>query len=362
MTQVAVLLAQDLCDYYSFVGDRKQFDLFSKALSQLRPTLDAEQQAIAIHQQAKLHYSAPRINRGDYDQMLRPLADELIRLSNEYSSYGIQLTCFEALWIILQLIGDHRTMLDVARKAEQFFVARKGFREHVGMTIQAQMECYLNLRDFESGAATAARAAKMFKYESQNWLMMQELHIHLAFLTGEYQTAADIFAAVQGHPLFRSLPQLRQERWRLFEAYLHFLLKANNLPDAGGLRPFDPKRFSRTLPEFAKDKTGFNTAILILQIMWLYELGKFDAIIDRADGLRMYNYRYLQGGQGRRAFIFIKMLLAAQGVSFKYNSVMKATQKLYDQLKATEDSTVFEWEIVPYELLWEFILAKMKTT
>jgi hypothetical protein len=362
MTQVAVLFAQELCDYYSFAGNTKLFDYYLAELHRLRPQLAAELEAETIHQQIKLYYQRVKGSPEEMRRLMEPQIERLWKLRVDYRTYGMQLTSFLCLTAYYQLLGEHAKVLDIARESEEYFAKHQVIKvaEYAGIAALVQMECYLNMRDFESGSRMVRRALKLIKEHSQNWVFFHEQYMHLAFLTGRYEIAADIFSSITRHPMFKGLSPLRQERWRLFEGYLHFVLKAQGRAVPATLRAFDPKRFSRSLPSFSKDKAGFNTAIIILQIIWLSELGRFDEIIDRADGLRMYNYRYLRKSQGQRAFIFIKMLLASQAAAFRFPAVQKATAKLLTQLRNTEDSTVSEWEIIPYEILWERFLANLR--
>lgn len=359
ITQVAVLFAQELCDYYSFTGGVREFEFYSNELSELRPVLTAELEAQTIHQKIKLQYTLPTSAKRKAPLAdLEAYAQRLIELRESRDSYGLHLTAFQGLWICYQLMEDNNRMREMAEQAEQVFLTRRKVRvaEHVGMAVHAQMESHLNLRDFKSGATTAKRAAQLFKKESQNWLLTQELHVHLALLAAQYQSAAEIFGQVASHPMFKNLPALRIERWRLVEAYLQYALHTSGIKSKG-LPPFNPDVFATRLPEFSKDKAGYNAAIVIIQTMWLYELGKTGDIIDRADGLRMYNYRYLQKEKGKRAFLFIKMLLAATAVSFDPDRVAKKTESTYRELQSTRSNTVYEWEIIPYETLWERVLT-----
>ncbi|MDQ3072618.1 MAG: hypothetical protein M3Q97_05085 [Bacteroidota bacterium] len=103
-----------------------------------------------------------------------------------------------------------------------------------------------------------------------------------------------------------------------------------------------------------------NTAILILQILWLLKKKKWNSVIDRAESLRSYLYRNLNHRVSERTILFIKMLLQLDKSDFEVETWNSRTKSLlnkmgaYVQLYKPEESRI---EVVSYEQLHSFILS-----
>lgn len=116
------------------------------------------------------------------------------------------------------------------------------------------------------------------------------------------------------------------------------------------------------MPIYRQDKRGANISILILQILFLLHQKKYNAIIDRAESLRQYTYRYLRRDDTFRSHCFIRMLLTLPECSFNKTAVLRKADKYWQQLQAMPLNVAkqsAEIEIVPYETLWEFVLEEL---
>jgi hypothetical protein len=100
--------------------------------------------------------------------------------------------------------------------------------------------------------------------------------------------------------------------------------------------------------------------MLTLQIQFLFMTGRIDEIFDKTDAMSTYGYRHLNKKENSRAYIYIKMLLMAEKRSFIYRYAKKSTEKLHEQLRTEIDSYSAEWEVLPYDIMWDHALEYMK--
>jgi hypothetical protein len=180
--------------------------------------------------------------------------------------------------------------------------------------------------------------------------------------TGHFGDANRIYNDVLSNPRFAFQLEQTKEQWRLYEAYLLFALR---ITDTGFVdeKKFDMKRFLRDVPNYKKDKRGYNIAILVLQIIILLEQNDFDSIIDRMDALRTYRQRYLSSGGNNQSALFFKMLMIMEKSFFTYEDTKVKSQKYYDQMIELESSSGETQEgmrILPFDWLWNRILEMLK--
>lgn len=151
-----------------------------------------------------------------------------------------------------------------------------------------------------------------------------------------------------------------------FEAYLNYIFETENLNRDflnDGKRKFRILKFLNEVPNYSKDKRGFNIAILIIQILYMLEKGDYTGIINRSEALNVYCSRYLRKDESYRSNCFIKMLLTMEKEDFRYERTKQLAMKYYRKLTEGNEegqNIVYEWEIVPYEILWDKVLNRLK--
>ena len=80
------------------------------------------------------------------------------------------------------------------------------------------------------------------------------------------------------------------------------------------------------------------------------------------ESLNVYTHRYLRKDDTFRSNCFIKMLLALPAAGFHKKGVLRKARKYWDKLQSVPISVAnqnTELEIVPYEVLWEFVIESL---
>jgi hypothetical protein len=132
--------------------------------------------------------------------------------------------------------------------------------------------------------------------------------------TGQYLKAAEIFQSVVDLSSFRLLSEVKKERWRIFQAYLHYIYKSQKIKE---IRPaiqnaktnFRVNDFLTEKPVFAKEKRGLNIAALTVQIMFLLEKFETDKLNECVNAIAKYCRRYPKKDINFRSECFIEMLV-----------------------------------------------------
>ncbi|MEL6989086.1 MAG: hypothetical protein AAGK97_14835, partial [Bacteroidota bacterium] len=113
---------------------------------------------------------------------------------------------------------------------------------------------------------------------------------------------------------------------------------------------------------FTKDKRGLNIAILIVHVLFLLHLKKYNQIIDRTEALNQYCYRYLRTDDTFRSNCFIKMLLQIPKADFNRMRTERYAEKFVNKLRSmplSVSTQSAEVEFFPYEDLWEITLEML---
>lgn len=219
---------------------------------------------------------------------------------------------------------------------------------------------YIAKKDYIKGEKVIKNGLKVAEPGSFNWFKMKELHFMLCMHTEHYLEANVILQEVLSVSAFRRMPPYIQELWQINQAYVFLLKETGILPEGEKHHSFKIGKFFNEVPVYSKDKRGVNIPILILQFIFWLNRGKFNRLFDRTESLRQYVYKYLKNPNLKRSNLFLKMLCATADASFHPIAVKRKTEKWHQELIRTPldlSNQPFELEVMPYEKLWEIVLA-----
>lgn len=265
-------------------------------------------------------------------------------------------------------VNDYVTTARLCEEAVQFFDQKE---YDSGFPLQIfyynLITCYLQLREFEKGQQIIERCQGLVEHGSFNWFKLQELFFLLAMHTAHYETAARIMDRVMGDARFDNQSFQITEVWKIYQAYIHFLIKVGKLSAENLSSPrharFKLSKFLNETPVFSKDKRGMNIPILVIQILYALADREYQQCIDRMEGIEKYCSRYLKQNDTFRSNCFIKMLLQIPIYAFHRERVARQTQKLYNMLCSVPmevANQTYEIEIIPYEALWQMTVNALE--
>ncbi len=353
----------------SLSGNHKEYEIYSEICHKAMQDMDAEIKSEELYQRLTIHFSssAAMVNT-DLAELGAESLEKSKILCAESDSYNVHYNMYQ-IWILMyQFMGNYEKMIEICDLAEKFLVDNPPFRQEVKLASLAlqKISCYLQLRDYENGRKNAEKCLELFTEGTNNWFVFLEYYFLLAIHTENYINAAGIYLKVVNHPRYEFTAMERQEKWKIFEAYLNYIFETENLNRDflnDGKRKFRILKFLNEVPNYSKDKRGFNIAILIIQILYMLEKGDYTGIINRSEALNVYCSRYLRKDESYRSNCFIKMLLTMEKEDFRYERSKQLAMKYYRKLTEGNDdgqNIVYEWEIVPYEILWEKVLNRLK--
>jgi hypothetical protein len=158
------------------------------------------------------------------------------------------------------------------------------------------------------------------------------------------------------NPSYGKLRPAALERWELLEAYTELVLPSEQVL---------PRRRNQlavfaalTVPEYSRDKRGYNVAILIFQLVHYLQERLLEPVLVRLERLRKYQQRHLRDAATLRSRTFLRLLLLLPEADFDPAQLAERGRPLLrtlQQATLTRDADA-EVEIIPYEDLWVLIM------
>ena len=351
--------------YGTIDGDTKKYEHYRALYSSYQDIWMKENQAEELYTHFVSHYVTTRAQQ-----------DEMISKAEEYfqkirpdmetcDSFRLHLCGRLLELMVYSSQNDYVNSARVCKSAIEFFETKA---YHSSLPMQAfyyqLVVCHVQLKEFEEGKDIVERYEDIYDEGSFNWFKLQELFFLLAMHTARYTTAFEVYRKVAIHPKLAQQPEPIQESWKLFEAFTHYLIRVEEI-ETTEETGFRMSKFLNEIPKFSKDKRGMNIPVLIAQILFMFADGKYSKSIDRIEAIEKYCSRYLKRNDTFRSNCFIKMLLTIPEASFHREAAVRKSEKYLEQLNSMPMELANQAhgiEIIPYETLWEMVLAQLKTS
>ncbi|MBK7441301.1 MAG: hypothetical protein WAT43_07610 [Chitinophagales bacterium] len=354
----------------SLNGDDKEYEMYAALTNKALRDVDYEIRAEEMYQRLTINFAMSASSTTELAQTADKNLEAVNKLCEQSNSYQLHYMKYQIRIMVAQIKGQYLQTIKVCEEAEQYLNDNPNFNQKVKLANLAliKISSYLQLRDYENGRMNAEKCLELVAEGSNNWFIFLEYYFLLAMHTENYINAAGIFIKVINHPRFVYTSDERKEKWKIFESYINYIFETENL-DRDLLasdptkRKFRLLKFLNEVPNFSKDKKGYNVSILVVQIIYMLEKGEYTGIINRSEALNVYCSRYLRKDDSYRSSCFLKMLLTMVKEDFVYDRTKQMAQKYLRKMQEGDPSgnnMVNEWEIIPYEILWEKVLNRLK--
>jgi len=351
--------------YSSFLGNEKNYDEYSESLNRALKTFESECIALEYNDRITLKFAKSSAEHPEMKGTIEKYADELSNLRTKYTSKTLNYNYFRIKTLSCQISRDYQAAVSICEEAEEYLLNNPHLSNNtlLGEFSLQKLTCFLNLREFEKGKKTATRLEELYPKSNPNWFIYMENYFYLTMHTEHFSEAELVYKDVIENQRFTFQPEHKKEHWKLFEMYLQFAQSVTSLQKTESRSSFDPNKFLRVVPNYTKDKRGYNVSILILQILFLLDNNDFGGIIGRMDALRTYRTRYLRAGSNKQSALFFRMLQIMETNSFSYELTKQKSQRYFEKMKSTaaEFSEIQDGvQVLPFDWLWNKILEMLK--
>ena len=345
-----------------YLKEKDKFLLFSK-----RNEIETNTRVLYYDVVSRLIWSANLTaeEAQEYFEQIEKL-EKKNELCNSY--YGtsllghVKITLLDQMGRYEDAYDESDKIIDYLNKKE--FNALQDFTK-LGLISNHKIVACLNLGRFNEGYKTCDQNLELFGKDGHNRSLFYIKYFQLAMHDENLEVANDCYQTIVGDGLYtqKTLSVLTQI-WAVNEAYLMFLIKhkkARHINDDLYEKEFKERTFGFNVDNLIHDKSGYGVSIWIIGFLFALLKDERDYIIDRNEALNVYKTRYLKDNRFKRSSLFLKMLLSVRKKGFDYFKIKESNKSNYDALKNNpENLPIQEWEIIPYDKLWLYILDMIK--
>ncbi len=358
-TDIIIECYQNLNYIYVQQTKHKHFHSTLKKMEKLRALKGLEEEAYVLYYTARLEMIRAVASRKAYLPKLPEVIHRLMFLWQETNSFNIFQHYYYLNTWYLKLIGDFDASIAILRDCEKLLEEGKinALRFDHRANKYSHISALLRARRYEEGLGLAEKYKIAFHPYSRNWFAYMQHYFLLAVHAGNWELAHEIMKEVDSNPYYKRLKTKAKENWTLYKAYLLFLY-----PNVDYMHTFDFWNFLQQVPEHSKDKLGYNVSIIILQFLHGLRHEHYDQLLAKEDSLRKYLNSYLKDANTERSRLFFRLLIVCIRAGFDPKNTEKKGANWYEKLKnATIPGDAYaQIEIVPYEKLWQLVLALLK--
>lgn len=287
----------------------------------------------------------------------------LKELDEKYNidDYGVQYAyAYYSLAVLTYyVVSEYKLALTVSNQAVNYF-------SNIDVHYPSQLlifyahSCIFNtlLKNFKAAESCYESGLGLANMANQRVTTLFEAGFKMFMYSSRFSYAINLCEQVTRGQQFVSLPQTKQERWLINQAYARYAIEVSG----GGtstMTPFRLAKFINSLPTSGKQKAGNNIPIVIIHILFLILQKKFEWADQRIENAQKYLTRYLRQKDNYRSKCFFKILQKAAKVGFNPKRTVRSAQVWHEKLVATPLDVAYqgyEIEVIPYETLYLLFL------
>lgn len=359
LNEITLLCARMLRHHYSMAGLKKEYSRYHNLVLNSLKKVRAETKAENMYEGLVMEFALSKAFRPEIEKKAKQFFIQSKELSKYQNTFHLTILYYRIGTLYYQISRNYKGLLQLCNRQQLYLKKNPIFYAPSGEGEIAllKMVCCLYLKDFKQGKLNAEDALHLYKKGSNNWFTVLENYFLLTIHEGKYEAALAIFEEAVHHPRFHLLREEKHETWKIFEAYINYML-----PDNPNSKDFKMLKFLNEVPIYSKDKAGFYPAILIAQLLYLLNLGDDDKLERNIESLRIFSSRYLTGKKAPRTTLFIKMLRQLVNYNYDLKKVRQRSLPYLENLKSNEKNSggeIDSMEIIPYEVAWEIILSRL---
>jgi len=349
---------RELREVYAKTYRPKLFQNIKTQIKEYEELERIEEKADLIFQENRLYINSTVNNRKKSFAPYLEAIDELLKLYRKTNSYNIYEKYFKLKIRYHELAGEFESVLDFIRQIENDYkkgkINQKRF-DQLFINI-AKGNALIKLKMFKEGSDFLEKMLHEIDNSSCDWYLFAEKYVMLNIQNEQYNKASEVFLRVAANKSFDDLDEQETLRWNIIRVYLYHLTLNKKL-----IRKFDLQQFIEETPEFIKENAGYHVSIIILQILNSIN-GDLEQLHQKLDAMDDYVNRYLNNSFSKRTKTFCKLLHKIAIHNREYETIIVKSRYLQEKLYESEiaGESFVDFEIVPYEYLWEKALKEIK--
>ncbi len=261
--------------------------------------------------------------------------------------------------------GDYKGTIEVGERAiealEQFDTPAS--YEYIQTFKLQQASCYLQLNMQEEMENALLWLQNHAAHKAVMQVLTLELKCKWLLRKGAYEEAWEAVCQAERLQVLPKMSKAQQENWQLLKGYTCFFVSSLPGKEKDAVYRFRIQKMLSDLSVLYRDKKGYYSTIIILQILFYLKDNKRDRLIDMIEALEKYVVRHLGGDRYLRTRIYIRMLLLLPKNNYCADTCRKKAGFYLKQLHSSEHGLKplsHDIEIIPYEILWNTALSLVR--
>ena len=331
---VALSCTKSLSTYHSNFGDIKKFVTYQSKCKELIEWQRHETLAQQYYNEIALYY------REQWNEDIQEKAIKYCEETKSMISTSYKTAMFHYFMQCMVHVSslDFEELIATSKKAIAHFNAIHQPPKSTLFNFQTKLAVgYIQLEEYKKALAAIKQCLALTEKGGHSYCVAYYYQALAGLHSGNYLDTID--AIDKTKPYWNRLPNDLLEQWRIIQAYSALFIK----------KKYRIGKFINEVPIFSKDKTGANTAIIIVQMLHHLKEGNTSIYIERCDALKRYTSRYLSG----KKKVLAKMLLEVAKGHFNITTIEHRTREMLNELAGKER----ELEIMPPEKVWGMVMG-----
>lgn len=371
-TDIRVQCLQILREKVSLRGDTDKYEEYDAALKSTLALQQAELEAEEMCQRIEIHFTRSSAEQPHIADLAEKYLRRLKILTKSGSSFVLDINTFRIKLYMLQIRHEYRAALKVCTEADAYLLDHPEFssRSRRAEFMLTAMMCCLKMREYTQALEYGSLCSDLFAEGRYNWYLTLGTNLLLALHTADFDHALNIYVQAMSNKGIEELPEFQREKWLIYGAYLNLALEKQWLFTSPAAR----RKFSKiirsfdlwtSLPAASQDKKGLKISIQTIEMLSLAGDEDAQGILTRLKLIQ----RHIRKNQGDkndnneeylRTIQFLQMIRILVRSKFNKRIARRKAQPHYEALQAlprNAERFVEGIEVIPYEQLWEWLIA-----
>jgi hypothetical protein len=348
-----------LITYYALKGDKKAFKEEELRYLKYIDLVHKEQLAKYLYSKGIVEIVSATTVNNDLLSIVKENVDKLFEIKNEINNPEVNFFYYYISLLYNEYNNDVEQILKLCDETEKLMQDNFQIASNNRKTIVLiyRVRAFLQLKLFNEGINLLNSDTSFFPSENvYNWYILKEFEFKLYLQSINLTEAYKVYQQVIDNKSFKRQVVQLTEKWKIFHAYLVFYDSFLNKGDY----KFSLPKFLNDVPVNSKDKSGYNFAIRVIEILFNAARKDYNLIFSKMDALRVYRTRYLNDNTYKRNHLFLSILLKAEKSGFSNKEMANANWPEIAELRKQNSHIIADWEIIPYEALWDIFVELAK--
>jgi hypothetical protein len=348
-----------LISYYSLKGDKKSLVEEEQKYLTYIDLAHKEQFAKYMYMKIAVDFNRPIPITNELLAAIKNDLNRFLEIRKEINNPEIDFYYFYLAFLFYENNNELHQILAICDEAEALMKTNPAIVTNTRrmVILLYKMKALLNNREFKSGLKLLNNEDTIVIPEtSMNWYILKETEFKLYLQDKMIPEAYNVYDQVINNKSFKRQVAELTEKWKIYHAYLVFYDSFLNKGDY----KFSLPKFLNDVPVNSKDKSGYNFAIRVIEILFNAARKDYNLIFSKMDALRVYRTRYLNDNTYKRNHLFLSILLKAEKSGFSNKEMASANWPEIAELRKQNNYIIADWEIIPYETLWDIFVELAK--